>query len=63
MCEEHLEKHLERHKLNRKKVSILHRPDDWIDVLDNPYVSESPKVPNKKIKVTTQRKPRKKKTK
>lgn len=60
ICEEHLEKHLKRHKLDRKKVIILHRPDDWIDM--NPIIIPEPKS-NKKIKVaaTSKRKPRKKK--
>lgn len=62
-CEEHVEKHLDRHKLNKKKVIILRRPEDWIEV--HPTIIPEPISPksNKKIKVTsTKRKPRKKKS-
>ncbi len=69
-CEEHLKKHLERYKLNKKKVSILHRPDNYVDELDNlPVVSTSQrktrttkKVDTKaKTKIKAKRKPRTKK--
>jgi len=58
-CEDHLTTHLERHKLNKKKVVILRRPDDWIDL--TPISTPEPSRPSKKVKVTTKRKPRKKK--
>lgn len=59
-CEEHLEKHLVQHKLNKKKVTILHRPEDYIDFLDNSNITFTEPSKSKK-KVVTKRKPKKKK--
>lgn len=58
-CEEHLEKHLEKYKLNKKKSTILRRPEDWIDFA--PLSSPEPVKTQKTVKTTTKRKPRKKK--
>ena len=59
-CEEHLTKHLERYKLNKKSVVILRRPEDWID--PTPVIIPEPTSSKPKKKVTaTKRKPRKKK--
>lgn len=58
-CEEHLEKHLDRYKLNKKKAVILRRPEDWIET--HPKIaSESPSPKTKNT--TTKRKPRKRKS-
>lgn len=59
LCEEHLEKHLDRHKLNKKKVVILRRPEDWIDT--SSVITPEPTPSKPKKKVTATRKPRKKK--
>ena len=59
-CEEHLSKHLDRHKLNKKQVSILRRPEDWIDLTLIVTPEPTPSKPKKKV-VATKRKPRKKK--
>lgn len=62
ICEEHLTKHLDRHKLNKNKVVILRRPEDWIDT--SPLITSEPAQPKSskpKKKVTATRKPRKKK--
>lgn len=58
-CEEHLETHLTRYKLNKKKVIILRRPEDWIDI--TPIITPEPSKSTKKVKIPTKRKPRKKK--
>lgn len=59
-CEEHLTKHLDRYKLNKKNIVILRRPDDWIDT--SPVITPEPKPKSSKPKkVATTRKPRKKK--
>lgn len=62
-CDEHLESHLNRYNLNKKKVIILRRPKDWIDTY--PIVTSEPisTKTRSKVKVTaSKRKPRKKKS-
>ena len=60
-CEEHLTKHLDRYKLNKKKVVILRRPEDWIDTSPVIIPETKPTTPKTKKKVLATRNPRKKK--